>query len=129
MRSTRVVKALDAVTATTTSSNIYVGDARRVGVILTRADHSAGSTAYSFKGGASPDGGTTAPTMITINTFIDNVTNTNAQTITRVAGKTLSSNTSVLIWLNLDETPIEFLQVTATETTDGTHSAWFLIQY
>lgn len=127
MKVLRVEKALDAVTATTTSNNIFVGDAERVAILITRANHSAGSSAFTFAGGISSGAVGEAPTTVALNTLIDNVTNTNAQTLTRVAGKTLSSNTSALLWLDLETTPVQYLNATVTETTDGTHSCWFLI--
>ena len=122
MLKTEVVKLLDAVTATTTSNNHYVGDCERIAFLVTRANHSSGNTVFSFKGGLSSDQSTTAPTMVTLSLIATNVANTNSQTILRTTGATLSSNTSSLLWLNLKEFPVEFVQCTATETTDGTHS-------
>lgn len=51
--------------------------------------------------------------------LIDNVTNTNGQTLTRVASKTLSSNTSVVV--ALDAFGFKMLRVKVTVTTDGSY--------
>lgn len=138
----RIITALDAVEATTTSEKYFVGDAKRVGLMFRRADHTSGSTAFTVK--ASLEGyvngnGTTAldirdnkkggagVTMTALNMLVDNVTNTNAQTRTRVNGKTLSAAGDAFLWLEPDFL-VNWLEITATETTDGTHSAWIVIE-
>jgi hypothetical protein len=136
----RRIIALDAVTATTTSSKFWVGGARRIGIMLRRADHSSGSSAFAVKGSLEPYGignggadavgnklGGTAVTMTALNMLIDNVTNTNAQTLTRVNGKTLSADGDAFLWLS-PECLVNWLEITVTETTDGTHSAWIAIE-
>lgn len=65
-------------------------------------------------------------TMTALNTLIDNVTNTNAQQLTRVNGKTLSSNIDAFLWLS-PECLVNWLEITVTRTTDGTYSAWIVI--
>lgn len=127
MVNTKVIKALDAVTATTTSKKIYVGDAKRIAIQLRRANHSSGSSAFDIKASCE-DFNTESPTMSALNLFIDNVTNSNAQNLTRVAGKTLSSNTDAFLFLD-PAVKVNFLEITVTETTDGTHSAWILIEH
>lgn len=134
------IVALDAVTATTTSSKFWVGGHRRIGIMLRRADHSSGSSAFTVKGSLEPyekasgavdaygnrTGGATV-TMTALNTLIDNVTNTNGQMLTRVNGKTLAANGDAFLWLS-PETIINWLEITVTETTDGTHSAWIVVE-
>jgi hypothetical protein len=66
-------------------------------------------------------------TMTALNTFIDNVTNTNAQTLTRVNGKTLSANGDNFLWLS-PECLMNWLEITVTRTTDGTYSAWIIVE-
>lgn len=124
---TKSLLVLDAVTATTTANKVYVGGARRIGFLFRRADHGSGSSAFTVKGSLD-ENGTTTPTMIALNMLIDNVTNSNAQTLTRVASKTLSSNTDAILWLS-PECVMNWLEVTVTETTDGTHSAWIVVEY
>ena len=123
MKTRKLITALDAVTATTTSSAIDIGYAEKVTLLFTRANHSAGSSAFTVTG--SIDG----TTYVALNTLIDNVTNTNGQTLTRVASSTLSSNTSKIYALDLEQFGYEFIKVTVTETTDGTHSCSVLVEY
>lgn len=127
MRTPKLVKALDAVTATTTSAAIDVREAKKITLLFTRANHAAGSTAFTVTGCIEDDA--TTGTFVALNTLIDNVTNTNAQTLTRVASCTLSSDTSKVYSLDVDNFGYTFLKVTATETTDGTHTAKVLVEY
>lgn len=113
---------LDGVTATTTSSAIDVRNAKKVTLFLKRANHSAGSTAFSVTG--SIDG----TNYVTSNMIIDNLTNTNAQNYTRVASKTLSADGTAVVGLDICKIPFRFIKVTATETTDGTHTASVYIE-
>lgn len=118
------ITALNAVTATTVSSKIWVGDFDRVAILYRRANHSAGSTAFTVKAGFAQLA-SDSPTMTAYNMLIDNVTNTNAQTLTRVNSKTLSSDTDVMVWMD-PAAPATHIEITATETTDGTHSAFII---
>ncbi len=54
--------------------------------------------------------------------LISNVTNTNAQTDTRTAGPTLSSNTSSIHFFPTSDY-FRYMRVFVTRTTDGTYSA------
>lgn len=121
MLNVRKIVALDSVTANATSNAIWVGDFKRVGVRLTRSNHSSGSSAFSVLGGFGETGNDSV-TISALNTMIDNVTNTNAQTLTRVSGKTLSADGDAFLWLS-PETPVTHLQIAVVETTDGTHRA------
>lgn len=123
MKQTKVITALSAVTATTTSEAIDVKYAEKITLLLTRANHSAGSSAFTVTG--SVDGAT----YVALNTLIDNVTNTNAQTLTRIATKTLSADGSALVALDLEQFGYSFIKVTVTEATDGTHSAVVFVEY
>ena len=117
------IKLLDAVTATTTSDVFSLEGACRATFQLTRANHSAGSSAFALE--VSIDG----TNWVTYNKLISNVTNTNAQTLTRVASVTLSSNTSSVISMDLQHDYYKYARMTVTETTDGTHSATAYIEY
>jgi len=136
----RRITALDAVTATTTSNKFWVGGAKRIGLHYRRANHSAGSTAFTVKGSLQPyehgDGpidafgnhtGGAGVTMTALNVLVDNVTNTNVQNRTRVNSKTLSADGDAFLWIEPDVL-VNWLEVTATETTDGTHSAWIVVE-
>lgn len=124
IRTNKKVTAIDAVTATTTSSAINVQGAESVGFLFKRANHAAGSTAFTVEG--TIDGGSN---WFALNVIQKNVTNTNAQTITRVASVSLASNTTEYCSLNLEDFPLEKIRVTATETTDGTHTALVYVKY
>lgn len=116
-------KLLDAVTATTTSEVFSLEGAKRVTLQLTRANHSAGSSAFAVS--VSIDG----INFVTFNKLISNATNTHAQTLTRVASVSLASNTSLVVSMDLQHDYYKYAQVTVTETTDGTHSATAYIEY
>ena len=116
--------ALNAVTATSTSSKIWVGDYDRVGILVRRAANAGGASAFTFKGGFS-DSATGNPTMTAINTLLTNAATTNAQTLIRGNGATITNaDGDAFLWLS-PETPVTHLEVTVTETSDGTHSCWF----
>jgi hypothetical protein len=117
-----LIKAIDAVTATTVSEPINIENAEKISLIFTRANHSAGSTAFSVE--VSLDGST----YVAFNKLISNATNTNAQTKTRVASVSLASNTSSIVAMDLENDIFRWMRITATETTDGTHTAKALIQ-
>jgi hypothetical protein len=117
-----LIKAIDAVTATTVSEPINIENAEKISLIFTRANHSAGSSAFSVE--VSLDGST----YVAFNKLISNATNTNAQTKTRVASVSLASNTSSIVAMDLENDIFRWMRITATETTDGTHTAKALIQ-
>lgn len=117
----RIAIAIDNATANATSDAIWVGSFKKIGILLRRSNHSAGTSAFTVRGGFGELAGT-APTMTAINTLIDNVTNTNVQGLTRVNGKTLNADGDAFLWLS-PETPVTHLQVIVVEGTDGTHRA------
>jgi len=114
--SIRITPALDAVTETTTSAEINVKYAKKIVLMLTRADHSSGSSAFTVSG--SIDGGTT---YVNLNILRDNATGV----LTLVANKVLSADGTALVSIDLKGTgmALDYIKVTVTETTDGTHSA------
>lgn len=59
---------------------------------------------------------------VVYNRLTSNVTNTNAQTDTRTAGPTLSSNTSSIHFFPVGDY-FRYIRVFVTRTTDGTYSA------
>ena len=120
----KLITVLNGVTATTTSAAQGVENAKKITFLFTRANHSAGSSAFKVSG--SIDGA--AGTYVDLNLLIDNVTNTNAQTVTRVGTVTLSSNTSKVYALDMESFNFNYITVTVTETTDGTHTAKMLLE-
>lgn len=124
MQSVKFITALNAVTATTTSSKIWVGDFDRVAILYRRANHAAGSTAFTVKAGfaqlPSDD-----PTMTAYNQLISNVTNSISEGQVRVNSVTLNANGDAMVWMD-PAAPATHIEITATETTDGTHSAFVI---
>lgn len=123
MLTPKVITLLSAVTETTTATAVDITGANRVVLMLTRAAHTAGSTAFAVT--VSVDD----TTYVTYNKLIDNVTNTNAQTLTRVATKTLSSATSDFVTLDLQHDVFTSMKITATITTDGNATVKALIYF
>lgn len=119
----QVLTPINAVTATTTSEELIIAGAKKVSFMFTRANHSAGSSAFSVE--VSLDG----TTYVAYSKLISNVTNTNAQTLTRVASVSLAANGSAFASMDLESDAIYSIKVTATETTDGTHTAKMLVEY
>ena len=117
-----LVPILSEVTATTTSSAYNIEGARKVMLIVKRADHSAGSSAFTAE--VSVD----AVNYIDYDKWIDNVANTNSQQLTRIKTKTLSSNGTDCVAMS-PEDGFKWIRVKVTETTDGTHSAWLYLEY
>lgn len=104
---------LNVVTATTTGNIISLEGAKKVSLRLTRASHSAGSSTFTVTG--SIDG----TNFTALNNIVTDVTNTNAQTVTRVASVALSSNTSQFVSLDLTYYTLKAIKVVATIATDG----------
>lgn len=117
-----VLTPINAVTATTTSEEIVIAGAKKVSFVFTRANHSAGTSTFTVE--VSLDG----TTYVAYNKLISNVTNTNAQTLTRVASVALAANGSTYASMDLDHDAIYSIKITATEGTDGTHTATAIIE-
>lgn len=113
-------KVLDGVTANTTASTIpEVEDAVQLMIVINRADHSSGSSAFSAE--VSIDG----TNYVAYDRWIDNVAATNSQTVTRVTSKSLGGNgTDCMVMSPEDVGLFKHIKVKVVETTDGTHSAW-----
>ena len=122
MKYMEVIHCIDSVTATTTSEAISIEGAVRVTIVVQRSDHSSGSTALTVD--VSPD----ATNWIAYDKLIDNVTNTNGQNLTRVTTKTLSADGIDFVSMDTTTDCLPWLRVKATETTDGTHDVWVIIQ-
>lgn len=106
--------ALNAVTATTTSGGIQTGLFGNVTIQFTAASITSGNGVFTID--VSNDG----TTWTAYNRLTTNVTNTNAQTDTRVASVTLSSNLSQVVKI---PDLFNFIRVTCTRTTDGAYTA------
>ena len=117
------IKAIDAKAITFTSDPISLEGVKKATLQFIRADHSAGNGVFSVE--VSNDG----VNFVTYNKLIDNLVNTNAQNLVRVASSTLSTNTSKVYTLDLENDCYKSMRVTVTRTTDGTHSAIAAVQY
>jgi len=114
-------------TVAVTSEKIYVGGAKRIGIQLRRADHAAGSSAFTVKASLDAED-TVTPTMSAFNLLIDNVTDSNSQDVTRVNGKTLAANGDA--FLQVDPVAIvNWMEISVTNATDGTSTAYLLLEY
>lgn len=124
MQTVKIITALDAVTATTVSSKIWIGDYDRVAILYRRANHASGSTAFTVKAGFAQLSSDT-PTMTAYNLLISNVTNAISEGITHVNSVSLAANGDAMCWMD-PSAPATHIEITATETTDGTHSAFII---
>jgi len=117
------IVALDAVTATTTSQVIPCKGAKKILVWIKRAAHGSGNTVFTVNGTIDDTN------YVVVATLVSNLANAVAEGPTRVASVTLSSNTNALYALDLTYFAYSAITVTATETTDGSHSATVYIEY
>lgn len=108
---------INAVTVTTSGTATDVSNLENMSLQFTAASISSGNGVFTVK--VSVDG----VNYVGYNMLIDNVTNSNAQNNTRVASKTLSSNTSVIVGLDTLSIGFKSIQVICTVTTDGSYSA------
>ena len=110
---------IDAVTDTATSSAQLVAGVRGVGIeFYSTAVEGTQDRVGNIKITVSMDGGTTFKDY---NMLIDNVANTNAQTLTRVASKELTGVSSAILWMTPETLPgITHIKAVFTRTTEGT---------
>ncbi len=113
----QVVPMLTSVTATTTSNGVGVNNAGRLSIMVFATAITSGNGVFSVEVTNDPTVG-----WATYNRLTTNVTNTNAQTDTRVASLTLSSNTTNFLFFPPGDT-FAYMRVKVVRTTDGTYSA------
>ena len=124
---TKVITALDAVEATTTSGKIWVGGAKRIGLLFRRASGAGGSNTFTVNGSMEPVE-TVTPTMTVLSMLITNTANSNVQALTRAASVALTTDTDSLVWLD-PTCCLTWLSVTSTEATSGVASCFVLLEY
>lgn len=117
-----IIHVINGATATASSVATPIGDAKKVVLVCKRSAHGSGNTVFSAT--VSHDG----TNYQTYNKWIRNLANANTEQLTRVASLTLSSNTSDFITMDPEDFA-NYIVVTATETTDGTHDAWLIVEY
>jgi hypothetical protein len=115
-------RLLAAVTQTTTSESVNVETASRITLAFTRANHSAGSSAFKIQ--VSVD----VSTYVDFNSLIRDQNDTNAESEARVTTITLSSDTTVIASMDMEYHNFKWIRAVVTETTDGTHTAVALIE-
>lgn len=116
MAYTTLKAVIDAVTATTTSSMVGVGD--RVSLSLQFIATQVTSGSGKFQVQVSNDGSN----WIYYNRLNDNLTNTNGQFDTRVASSTLSANGNKVYFFPAGD-HFNYLRINVLRTTDGTYTA------
>jgi hypothetical protein len=121
MQGVKVLTALDGVTTSSTSTAMWVGDYERIGLLFSAAAISSGNGVFSLQVSQSGNASDVPTSWVNYNMLIDNVTNSNVQTLTRVASKTLSANGDVLVWLDT-LFPVTHLRTIVVRTTDGTYT-------
>ena len=117
-----LTKVIDDATATTTAGAVNIQGASKVMMIVKRAAHGSGSSAFTAT--VSVDGSN----YIDYDKWIDNVAATNSQTVAKVTTKTLSANGVDFVTMS-PEDGFKDVIVKVTETTDGTHSAWIWAEW
>lgn len=122
-REFKVVTLINAATVDKTSDSLDIAGARKVTLLFRRGTHTSGNTVFSVT--ASMDD----ITYITANILIDNVTNTNAQTLTRVASSTLSTATEKMYALDLTSFGFRYIKAVTDVTTDGANTVKALVEY
>ena len=127
MNTNRTLVALNAVTATTVSDKIFVGGAKRIAVLLRRAANAGGTSAFTIKASLDPVD-TVTPVMTALNVWIDNVTNDNTKMLTRVNGTSIINADGDKFLFLSPECIVNWLEITVTETSDGTHSAYIIVE-
>ncbi len=109
---------LNAVAVTTTSRAVGVDNAAHLSLQITAANITSGSAVFTVQ--VSNDG----TNWIGYNRLTSNVTNTNAQTDTRIASVLLNTNSGSILFFPDGDT-FNKIRVVATpnNTVDGTYSA------
>ena len=115
MIQTRKETLINAVTATTTSNGVPMDNAGRASLMLVSSGISSGNGVFTVQ--VSNDG----VNWVDYNRLITNVTNTNAQTDTKVASVTLSTNTTSMVFIPNSDT-FASIRAKVVVTTDGTYS-------
>lgn len=116
---TNNVNALNAVIGTVTNANAIIFDCSKrqlKSIQFTAASITSGNGVFGVE--VSNDG----INWVVYNRLVSNVTNTNVQNETRVAGPTLSSNTSQIYFFPTSDL-IRFVRIFVTVTTDGAYTA------
>ncbi len=107
---------LNAVTATATSGGFVVAERKKLSIQVIAASITSGNSVFTI------DISNDNVNWVSYKRINSNATNTNAQTDTRVASVTLSSNGTAMILFPYDD-HFKYVRITATITTDGAYTA------
>lgn len=120
MKDLKVVHAIEDKTADYTSDAILIAGADKVSFVF-KGDVTSGNGVFAVE--VSADG----ENWVSYNKLIDNVINSISENLTRVASKTVSTDTQVYVSMSPEDC-YQFIRVSLNMTTDGTYNAWVLIQ-
>ena len=109
---------LDSVSSTQTGGTTGVSGYKKVGFQFKLANVVSGNGVFKVQG-------TMNGTDWSFLNFVDNLANSNSQTLTRVASKTLSANGNAVVWLDGD-LPLMAVRTSVTKTTDGSYSVYLI---
>ena len=109
---------LRSLSMTQTGGCAGVAGYRRLGFQFKAASIVSGNAVFKIQG-------TTNGADWAFVNLIDNLTNSNSQTLTRINGKTLSANSNVLLWAD-EGLALRAVRVWAQITTDGSYSCYLL---
>lgn len=109
---------MDRISQTQTLGTSGVAGLRRLGLQFKAANIVSGSAVFKVQG-------TTNGADWSYLALIDNLANSNSQTLARVLSKTLSANSNVLMWVD-EGLSLRAIRVSATITTDGSYSAYLM---
>lgn len=122
-REPELISVYSAITATPTPVAINVENAKRSTIVLTE-----GGTVNNRSGALAVTGSVDGENFYALNMLVDNVTNTNAQTITRVASKTRSTAGTDLIGIDFTLLPVNWIKIALTITDGATPTGNFTVK-
>lgn len=117
----KIVKLIQS-TATEAGGEFVVAGAKKITLYFKRSNHVAGQSVFDVD--VSGDG----DNYLDYNKLITNVANTNVQQKTRATNVTLAADGMAMATIDPDDAIYSIL-VNVTETTDGTHEAWAVVEY
>lgn len=123
----KLVTAHSAITGTATSSAVSIRGAKKVTIVYTEA-----GTVNNRSGALTITGSVDGSNFYAYNMLIDNVANTNSQTLTRVASKTRAAAGTDILALS-EEIGLKEIKATVTITDGsdptGNFTVYFYIEY
>jgi len=109
---------MNSISQSSTQGTAGVAGYKRLGIQFKLANVVSGNGIFKVQG-------TVNGTDWSYLALIDNLANSNSQTLTRVLSKTLSTNSNVLMWVD-EGLSLRAIRVSATISTDGSYSAYLI---